>query len=153
MPSKKPAKKAQAKRSAPEKRVGMARPGGGRTRGDDGEYGARADKATGELAVVEKIASLKGAVRDVAAKLHDVVMEAAPDLEPAVKWGMPVYSRKGPVCYAAPYDAYVRFGFYDRTGLDGLDAGDGKGGSIKLASVEDLDEARVAKWVRTAAKR
>jgi uncharacterized protein YdhG (YjbR/CyaY superfamily) len=50
-----------------------------------------ATKPTGEAAVHDKIASLP-AFRDVAARLHEVIREAAPELEPRLWYGMPGYA-------------------------------------------------------------
>jgi hypothetical protein len=50
-----------------------------------------ANKLTDEAAVNDKIASLP-AFRDVAARLHEVVMAAAPHLQPRLWYGMPGYA-------------------------------------------------------------
>lgn len=122
------------------------------TRDDDMDYAQRSDKQTGELAVVEMISRERNPARDIMAKLHDIIMEAVPDMEPAIKWGMPAYSKGGMVCYSAPYDAYVRFGFYHARskGLEGLDAGSGDGGHVKYARAGDVDKRDVVAWVKKA---
>jgi hypothetical protein len=70
-------------------------------------------KPTGEVAVREKIAGLP-AFREVADRLHEVIMAAAPELEPRLWYGMPGYaesSRSPVLCFfRVDDDRYVTFG-------------------------------------------
>jgi hypothetical protein len=67
----------------------------------------------GDAAVREKIANLP-ACRDVAARLHEVITGAAPELAPRLWYGMPGYapSAKRPVVcfFRVDGDDYVTFG-------------------------------------------
>lgn len=66
-----------------------------------------------DTAVTEKIAELP-AFRDVAARLHRVILDARPGLVPRLWYGMPGYatSKKGPVLcfFRVDDDRYVTFG-------------------------------------------
>lgn len=70
-------------------------------------------KPTDEAATLEKIAALP-AFRDVAARLHEVILAAAPELQPRLWYGMPGYAtaRKRPVLcfFRVDDDRYVTFG-------------------------------------------
>jgi hypothetical protein len=70
-------------------------------------------KPTDDAAVRDKIASLP-AFRDVAARLHDVIVTAAPELQPRLWYGMPGYATapKSPVVcfFRVDDDRYVTFG-------------------------------------------
>ena len=66
-----------------------------------------------EDAVKDKIGELP-AFRDIAARLHEVITEAAPDLRPRLWYGMPGYAlaKKSPVLcfFRVDDDRYVTFG-------------------------------------------
>jgi hypothetical protein len=70
-------------------------------------------KPSAETAVHEKIATLPG-FRDLAARLHEVIMAAAPELTPRLWYGMPGYARsaKSPVLcfFRVDDDQRVTFG-------------------------------------------
>ena len=60
-----------------------------------------------EDAVKDKIGELP-AFRDIAARLHEVITEAAPDLRPRLWYGMPGYAlaKKSPVLWIALGNLY-----------------------------------------------
>jgi hypothetical protein len=49
------------------------------------------DRAAGEKAVLDKIATMPGPDRTMAKRLHAVIKAAAPDLSPKTWYGMPAY--------------------------------------------------------------
>jgi hypothetical protein len=70
-------------------------------------------KPSDDTAVRDKIAALP-AFRDIAARLHDVIVAAAPELQPRLWYGMPGYARsaKSPVLcfFRVDDDRYLTFG-------------------------------------------
>jgi len=85
------------------------------------------------------------------------VKQAVPGARESIKWGMPVYELKGGFCslyasttYAAlnltaPPDAFAD--------PEGRLEGTGKTmRHLKVRTAADLDEARIVRWVKTAAK-
>lgn len=78
------------------------------------------EKIDGEAAVVEKISTLP-AFRDVAARLHEIVTQAAPELVPRLWYGMPGYARSksSPVIcfFRVDDDQYVSFGLTEKANL------------------------------------
>lgn len=76
-----------------------------------------------EADVLAKIAELPKADRDMASRIHRLVRDAAPDLEPRTWYGMPAYAKHGKVvCFfqaASKFKArYATFGFNDAANLD-----------------------------------
>ncbi len=69
--------------------------------------------------VVEKIAGMD-VFRDVAARLHEVIMESAPQLKPRLWYGMPGYAKakSSPVlCFFRTDGDYVTFGLTEKANL------------------------------------
>ena len=107
-------------------------------------------------AVRRKIAELP-AFNDVATRLHEIVIHAAPDLHPRLWYGMPGYApaRNKPVIvfFRVDADDYVTFGLTEKAHLP-LDDAD----SIRLipsawflTELNAATEARIAEIVRSAA--
>lgn len=101
------------------------------------------------------ISTLDGERRAIAEKIRSIVKKAAPGSEEMLKWGMPVYSKDGLLCYFRAFGGHVSFGFYDHRDLledpEGLLEGTGKGAHIKLRYLDDVNPARFERWVRTVA--
>lgn len=81
----------------------------------------KADQARKDLE--EKIASFQGTDKVLAEKLHQIITDTAPELEPKTWYGMPAYALDGKIlCFiqdAKKFDArYLTFGFNDVAQLD-----------------------------------
>ena len=79
--------------------------------------------AEGEKAVLEAIAKMAKADREIAERIHAIVRKAAPDLVPRTWYGMPAYAKDDKVvCFfkdAGKFkDRYATFGFNDNANLD-----------------------------------
>ena len=101
------------------------------------------------------LAALPAEWKGVAVELLKIVRKAAPKAEEAIKWGMPVYSQNGLVCYLRDYTSYVTLGFYQAgTALpdpDGLLEGTGRDmRHVKVRSAKDIRPALFETWVRRA---
>lgn len=110
-------------------------------------------KVDGLTDLKEKIAELPDADRKLAERVHEIVMAAAPDLEPKTWYGMPAYARDGKiVCFfqsAAKFKArYATLGFNDAAKLD-----DGTmwPTAFALTRLTAKDEARIGELVKQAA--
>lgn len=117
-----------------------------------------ADKLVDDAtAVTNKIAELP-AFRDVAARLHELIMAAAPHLQPRLWYGMPGYAKakSSPVIcfFRVDADDYLSFGLTEKAHLEpDPDAGHQLIGSAWF--VTELDgptEARLTEIVRKAAR-
>lgn len=80
-------------------------------------------RAAGEADVQAAIAALSGEDRAMAARIHELVLAAAPELVPRTFYGMPAYAREGKVvCFfqaAAKFKSrYATLGFQQDASLD-----------------------------------
>ena len=103
--------------------------------------------------MLDKIAELEGADRELAERIHAIVTAAAPELTPKLWYGMPGYAKDGKVlCFFQPAGKfkarYATLGFNDSANLD-------DGGMWPTAFAIDTlspeDEARIADLVKRAA--
>jgi len=90
----------------------------------EAKSGKGAAKAQAELQdVLTKIAELPEPDRDLAARLHELILAAAPELAPKTWYGMPAYAKGGTiVCFVQPASKfktrYSTLGFNDSAALD-----------------------------------
>src|SRR5262245_24877444 len=87
------------------------------------EMKARAVRADGESAVLEKIAAMAPPDRAMAQRIHAIVKASASGLAPQLWYGMPAYAKDGKVvCFfqsAQKFKTrYSTFGFSDKAKLD-----------------------------------
>lgn len=98
---------------------------------------------------------LSGTTLALVEELRALVKRAAPGASESIKWGMPVFSLNGLLCYIRPAREYVRFGFYDQ-GVHLHDpAGllEGTGVNLrhtKVRSAFDIHRNIFEQWVRDA---
>lgn len=108
--------------------------------------------ATNLQAVLDAIDALPDDERSFARRVHEIVLAAAPQLEPRTWYGMPAYALDGAiVCFLQPASKfgarYATFGFNDSAQLD-----DGSMWPISyaLAELTPDTEALLASLVRRA---
>jgi uncharacterized protein YdhG (YjbR/CyaY superfamily) len=87
------------------------------------ELKAEGRKADGEKDLLAKVAEMPKADRVMAERLHSIVKDVAPGLEPKTWYGMPAYAKDGKVvCFfqsAAKFKSrYATLGFNDTANLD-----------------------------------
>src|ERR1700744_4798987 len=88
--------------------------------------------------------------------IRQVVHDASPQITETIKWGMPFFDYKGPVCMMASFKQHLGFGFWKASRLsdpDGLIKGtddEAAAGSFgRIEKMEDLPPAEVlADFVR-----
>ena len=109
-------------------------------------------RADGERELLAKVAELPSADRAMAERLHALISEAAPDLDPKTWYGMPAWAREGKVvCFFKPQSKfnarYATFGFEDAARID-----DGTmfATSFGLFELTKADEARIVELVKKA---
>lgn len=113
-----------------------------------------AKMADGEAAVMAKIEAM-GPYRDIAARLHEVITDSAPHLQPRLWYGMPGYAKAktSPViCFFRVDDGNVTFGITEKANLTPEeDAPDQLIGSAWFVTgLDDATERRVAGIVKRA---
>ncbi len=116
------------------------------------ELKSSGSKAGKEAELLANIAAMPKADRDIADRLHAVITENAPELEPKLWYGSPAYARgKEIVCFfqaASKYDTrYLTFGFNDSANLD-----DGSmwPTAFGIAKLTKADEETIGALVRKA---
>lgn len=115
-------------------------------------YARRAD--LGETADAY-YAAIPAPFRSLAARIRKIVRGAAPDASEAIKWGMPVYTLRGLLCYVRFQSTYLSLGFYEAgtslTDPDGILEGTGKGmRHVKVRGPKDVRADLFARWVLEA---
>ncbi|WP_344681311.1 MULTISPECIES: DUF1801 domain-containing protein [Actinomycetes] len=104
--------------------------------------------------VVSKIAAMDEPRRTVMRRLHDLILEAAPDLKPRIWYGMPGYAKSAssPVLVFIRNDELISLGVSEKAGP--VPAGEGEGRLLPSAwfvdELDDVTERRVAEIVRAA---
>jgi uncharacterized protein YdhG (YjbR/CyaY superfamily) len=110
-------------------------------------------RAAGEADVQAAIAGMPEDDRAMAARVHELVLEAAPHLVPRTFYGMPAYARDGKVvCF---FQAKLKFKVrYSTLGFQPdarLDEGDMWAVAFALTSLTAATETRIAELVKRAA--
>ena len=94
------------------------------------------------------------AIRQICETLRDIVLKGDPELKESIKWGNPVYEKRGKVFYLSATDRYVTLGFFQGARLTdpgGRIDGTGKGmRHVKVRALEDIDKVQFASWVSEA---
>lgn len=109
-----------------------------------------------EAAVDAKIAELP-AYRDVAARLHEIIMRSAPHLKPRLWYGMPGYApakSKPVICFfRVDADDYVTFGLTEKANLTPDEGAPDRliGSAWFLTEIDEPTERRIAAIVEKAA--
>ncbi len=111
-----------------------------------------ANRAAGEKALLEKVAEMPSPEREMAEKLHTLIMSEAPALMPKTWYGMPAYAKEDRViCFfqsANKFNTrYATLGFSDSAHLD-----DGTiwPTSYALTTLGPAEEAQIKALVRKA---
>ena len=107
-----------------------------------------------EADVLAKIKEMPKADRVIAERIHAIVREVAPGLEPRTWYGMPAYARDGKViCFfqaAAKFKArYATFGFNDAATLD---KGEMWPTSFAIRTLDEAGERKLRALVKQAVR-
>jgi len=69
----------------------------------------------GDAAVLAKLGEAPAPYREIGERLHRIIRESAPSLEPLLRWGIPFYTQGGEdVCYIKSGDGFLAFGFGEK---------------------------------------
>jgi uncharacterized protein YdhG (YjbR/CyaY superfamily) len=112
----------------------------------------RAKGESEEGDVIAKLAAMKGNDRVLGERLHAIIRETVPQLEPRLWYGMPAYSKNGKVlCFfqdAAKFKArYATLGFSDQAMLDD---GEMWPTSFALRALTKTEEATIVQLLKKA---
>lgn len=99
---------------------------------------------------------LSPSLQRVVERLRTVIRRAAPQATEVVKWGLPVYSQNGLVCYIKTSPTHVTVGFFDEArspvGPDDAAGRETAMRHVKLRSESDIGPELTA-WIRQAVAR
>jgi uncharacterized protein YdhG (YjbR/CyaY superfamily) len=109
----------------------------------------------GEKAVLDKIEEMPEPDRSMAKRLHEIIVDAAPELGPRTWYGMPAYANKDGkvICFfqsASRFkERYATFGFQHAAKLD---EGNMWPTSFALLKLTDKEEANIKALVKKAVR-
>ncbi|HEV8114586.1 MAG TPA: DUF1801 domain-containing protein [Planctomycetota bacterium] len=112
-------------------------------------------KADGDAPVKDYIAAMPGWKRDVGERLDALIVRNVPGVRKAVKWNSPFYGVEGRGWFLGihVFTRYVKVTFFRGKSLRPLPPGRSKIAGTRSVDIRDgeLDEARMAQWVKQAA--
>jgi hypothetical protein len=108
----------------------------------------------GNAPVQAYIKAMPGWQRDVGRRLDALITKHVPNVRKAVKWNSPFYGIEGQgwIVSFHTFAKYVKVTFFQGTSLQPVPPG-GKSKDARWVNVreDDLDEAKLAKWLKQAA--
>jgi len=106
----------------------------------------------GDDAVLAKLREAPEQYREIAERLHTIIRESAPSLEPIVRWGLPFYVKDGKdVCYIKPDKDFLAFGFGEVVNPTQDEGGHMHPVAWTITSLDAETEARIRALVEKAA--
>ena len=113
-------------------------------------------KADGDAPVQAYIAAVPGWRRDVARRLDALIVRTVPGVRKAVKWNSPFYGVEGRGWFLSfhTFTNYIKVAFFRGASLRPLPPGPSKSKETRYLDIrehDDLDDGRLAKWIRQAA--
>ena len=92
--------------------------------------------------------------KPILTELRKTVHAACPEVVETIKWGVPAFDYKGPMCGMAAFKAYCTFGFWKHSLLEGLpDADNPMSAFGRITSIDALPpEKTIVRLVKQAAK-
>lgn len=116
-----------------------------------GEQTKRDDDA--EAAVLEKIAAWPAPYKKMGERIHEIILESAPDLRAKLWYGMPGYAKGGPVVCFFRVDEYMTFGLTEKAHLSVAEDAEDQliDSAWFLTELDSATEERIASIVRSAA--
>jgi hypothetical protein len=114
-------------------------------------------KGDGDAPVQAYIAAMPGWKRDVGRRLDALIVRTVPDVHKAVKWNSPFYGVEGQGWFLNfhCFTKYVKVAFFRGLSLRPVPPGESKSGDTRYLDIredDELDEARVARWIKQASK-
>jgi hypothetical protein len=108
-------------------------------------------KKKGDEAVLAKIAEAPEPYREIGERLHRIIRESAPSVEPIVRWGLPFYVKDGQdVCYIKPDKDFIVFGFGEVANPTVEGGAHMHPVAWTFTSLDDASEAKIGALVKKA---
>ena len=100
------------------------------------------------------IAEHDPSIRQVCNFLRNMILKVDPELKETIKWGNPVFVKRGDVFYLSATDSYVQFGVFKGVLVEGqMENVDGMGKDVrhvKVRALEDINSEQFESWIRDA---
>ncbi|UKA51646.1 DUF1801 domain-containing protein [Arthrobacter sp. FW305-123] len=105
----------------------------------------------GDEAVLAKLRGAPAPYGAIGERLHSIIRESAPSLEPIVRWGLPFYVKDGQdVCYIKPDKEYLVFGFGEVVNPAQEEGAHMHPVAWTITSLGEASEARIRRLVEKA---
>jgi hypothetical protein len=114
-------------------------------------------KAAGDAPVQAYIAAMPGWKRGVGRRLDELIVQAVPGVQKAVKWNSPLYgvADQGWFLSIHCFTKYVKVAFFRGAALRPVPPGTSKQRDVRYLDIREddaLDEAQFVRWVRQASE-
>lgn len=114
-------------------------------------------KGDGNAPVQAYIAVMPGWKRNIGRRLDELIMRNVPDVHKAVRWNSPFYGIEGQGWFLSYhcYTKYIKVTFFNGMSLHPLPPGESKNEEVRYFDIHEddqLDEDRLANWVKQASK-
>lgn len=105
----------------------------------------------GDKAALAKIGEAPEPYREIGERLHSIIRESAPALEPVVRWGIPFYVKDDQdVCYIKTDQSFIVFGFGEVNNPTVEEGAHMHPVAWTLTSLDEATETRIGALVRKA---
>jgi hypothetical protein len=105
----------------------------------------------GDAAVLSKLSDAPAQYREIGKRLHAIIRESGPSLEPIVRWGLPFYVQDGKdVCYIKPDKEFIAFGFGEVVNPAREDGASMHPVAWTLTSLDDTTEDKIRALIKKA---
>jgi hypothetical protein len=105
----------------------------------------------GDAAVLAKIGDAPAQYREIGERLHSIIRESAPSLEPIVRWGLPFYVKNGKdICYIKLDKDFIAFGFGEDVNPAREEGAHMYPVAWTLTSLDAATEAKIRAFVKKA---
>jgi hypothetical protein len=105
----------------------------------------------GDAAVLAKLGESPAPYREIGQRLHGLVRENAPSLEPIVRWGLPFYVKDGKdICYIKTGKDFIAFGFGEALNPAHEDGAHMHPVVWNITSLDAATETRISELIKKA---
>ena len=106
----------------------------------------------GDAAVLAKLGEAPAQYREIGERLHRIIRDSAPSLEPVVRWGLAFYTKDGKdVCYIKTDPKFIAFGFAEAANPSQQEGTSMHPVAWTLTSLGNATETKISTLVKKAA--
>ena len=114
-------------------------------------------KGYGDAPVQAYIAAMPGWKSDAGRRLDELIVQAVPEVQKAVKWNSPFYGLEGRGWFLGIhcFTRYIKVAFFRGLSLKPVPPGESKSGDTRYFHIhedEPFDEAQFTSWVKQASQ-